>query len=123
MELLVRVLKSLSDKTRLRILAVLQQSRTALCICEVVDALALPQYAVSRHMKELRHAGLVREQRLGRFMFYSMTVENKQVSKIVSATLLAVDDAALARDRVRLKKRLSLRTDGDCVVGSGGCCG
>ena len=122
MESLVAVLKSLSDKTRLSIMAVLRQAGSALCICEVVDALKIPQYAVSRHMKELRHAGLVREQRIGRFVFYTLTAENNAMSKVVEASLEAMGRDALAEDRKRLKKRLAMRKTAACASIAGGCC-
>ncbi len=122
MDGIVTVLKSLSDKTRLRILAVLRRAGSSLCICEIVDALKIPQYAVSRNMKELRHAGLVREQRLGRFVFYTLTAENNAMAKVVEASLAAMGNAALAEDRRRLKMRLAQRKKSLCAVSSGGCC-
>lgn len=122
MEMLVNVLKSLSDKTRLRIMGALRQAGSALCICEIVDALEMPQYAVSRHMKDLRHAGLVREQRVGRFVFYSLTADNNAMSKVVQASLEAMGRQARAEDNKRLKKRLAMRRTAGCGSVSGGCC-
>jgi ArsR family transcriptional regulator len=122
MDTIVVVLKSLSDKTRLRIMAVLRHAGSSLCVCEIVDTLKIPQYAVSRNMKELRHAGLVREQRAGRFVFYTLTMENNAIAKVVEASLAAMGSADMADDRKRLRSRLDQRKDPVCGSRPGGCC-
>jgi ArsR family transcriptional regulator len=66
------ILKALADPTRLRILALLH-GRDELCVCEIVEALRLPQYAASRHLRELRAARLVAARRQGRWMHYRIS--------------------------------------------------
>jgi len=63
------ILKALADPTRVRIVALLH-GRDELCVCEIVEALRLPQYNVSRHLRELKAAGLVAAYRQGRWMHY-----------------------------------------------------
>ena len=54
-------LTALADPLRLRILRLVRQRE--LCVCELVDALAVPQYRVSRHLTALRRLGLVAARR------------------------------------------------------------
>ena len=66
----VGMLRTLSDPTRLRLLAILQegeQSVTALC-----DELQLAQPTVSHHLGRLRMARLVANRRAGKQVFYSL---------------------------------------------------
>jgi ArsR family transcriptional regulator, arsenate/arsenite/antimonite-responsive transcriptional repressor len=112
---LVNTFKALSDSTRLRIMFVLLQARGELCICEIMDALALAQYNVSRHMKELKIAGLVRERRQGRFVFYALRKPDTRVNGLLLKALdSAPDRAAFVDDSRRLRKRLALREKTAC---------
>lgn len=56
-----RVFKALSDKTRLRIINLFLRSGQDLCVCEIIDSLNESQYNVSKHLKELKYAGLTKE--------------------------------------------------------------
>jgi len=117
MEELVSIFKALSDKTRLRIMFSLLQAKRELCICEIMDALALAQYNISRHMKELKIAGLVRERKEGRFVFYALRSPDDKMRISLLKALDSFDSRTLADDRRRLKKRIALRSGGKCVVG------
>lgn len=60
--------RGFADPTRLRILNVLAAGD--LCVSDIVELVALPQPAVSRHLAYLRRTGLVevtRDWRLGRY--------------------------------------------------------
>ena len=65
-----RLFKSLSDETRLRILALLTHGE--LCVCDLMAALELPQSTVSRHLATLRNTGLVEDRRQGVWMYYRL---------------------------------------------------
>src|SRR3989304_1891481 len=62
------LLATLADATRLRVIRLLL--REELCVCELVDALRIPQYKMSRHLGTLRAVGLVEARRNGRWMYY-----------------------------------------------------
>jgi ArsR family transcriptional regulator, arsenate/arsenite/antimonite-responsive transcriptional repressor len=55
----VDALKALADDTWLRILRLLLTNHTAMCVCELVDALEERQYNVSRHLQILEAADLI----------------------------------------------------------------
>ncbi|OGS20993.1 MAG: hypothetical protein A3J83_06045 [Elusimicrobia bacterium RIFOXYA2_FULL_40_6] len=112
-----KILKSLSDRTRLRILYVLLKAKRELCICEIMDALALEHYNVSRHMKELKVTGLVKEQRAGKFILYTLAETKDKFINDIIGTIAVIPETEFKEDIGRLKKRLSLREAGRCVVG------
>jgi ArsR family transcriptional regulator, arsenate/arsenite/antimonite-responsive transcriptional repressor len=62
--------KGFADPTRLRILNLLAAGE--LCVCDIVELLALPQPAVSRHLGYLRRAGLVAARRARKFAHYRL---------------------------------------------------
>ncbi len=61
----------LADVTRLRI-SMLLQAQGELCVCELTHTLALSQPKISRHLGQMREAGLVETRRAGRWMYYRL---------------------------------------------------
>ena len=53
------IFKALGDETRLRLVNLFLQTDEDLCVCEMVDALELPQYQISKHLTILKNAGLL----------------------------------------------------------------
>lgn len=64
-----QLFRALSDPTRLRCL-VLMQREGELCVCELTHATGLAQPKVSRHLAQLREAGLVQDRRAGQWVYY-----------------------------------------------------
>ena len=62
--------KGFADPTRLRILNLLAAGE--LCVCDIVELLALPQPTVSRHLAYLRRCGLVTMSRAWKFAHYRL---------------------------------------------------
>lgn len=117
---IIDIFKALSDKTRLRIIWILHQARCDLCVCEIIDAVEENQYNVSRHLKILKYAGLVYENKQGRFVYYSLTKLGYRLLTIIGDLFSLISDEILATDAQRLKKRLALRENGKCVIGMHG---
>jgi ArsR family transcriptional regulator len=67
-ESLQRILKTLADPTRVRLLALLE--REELAVQELMQVLGMAQSRVSRHLGILREAGLLRDRREGTYVFY-----------------------------------------------------
>lgn len=65
-----RVMKALSDPTRVKILKALQVKN--LCVCEIQVALRLAQPTISKHLKILEDAGLVMSHKCGLWVNYSL---------------------------------------------------
>jgi len=65
-----RFFKALADETRLRIVKLLGVRE--MCVCEVMVALGLTQPTASHHLGLLENAGLVRDRKEGKWVFYSI---------------------------------------------------
>jgi ArsR family transcriptional regulator len=69
----VQVMKALSDPGRVTILKLL--AARELCACEITRALGLAQPTISRHMRLLAEAGLVRGRKVGAWVHYRLATE------------------------------------------------
>jgi len=65
-----RLFKALADETRLRIIKLLEVRE--MCVCEVMVALGLTQPTASHHLGILENAGLVKDRKEGKWVFYSV---------------------------------------------------
>lgn len=70
---LERLLRSVADRHRLRILNMLVRAGGApVCVCEFTAAFELPQQNVSYHLKQLVDAGVITRERRGRYSYYAL---------------------------------------------------
>jgi len=80
-----RFFKALADNTRLRILRLLEVHE--MCVCEIMVALDLTQPTASHHLGLLENAGLVKDRKEGKWVFYSLVnpklLENMHRLKIL----------------------------------------
>ncbi len=88
---LVALGRALSDPIRVRMLAIMAEGRSCcdlpdlgvpvtesaegICVCEFEDVFGMGQSKVSYHVRKLKDAGLVREEKRGRWSFYSLDRE------------------------------------------------
>ncbi len=70
---MLRVFKSLSDRTRLRIVRLLLERD--LCVCELMFVLGMAQSRISHQLRILRDAGLVEDTRDGQWIIYRIPLE------------------------------------------------
>lgn len=108
---------ALSDKTRLRIVWLLTQAKGSLCVCELVDALNESEYNISRHLKELKVAGLVKEKREGRWVYHFLVEPEDEFQELIHKAVGSISEELLLEDEDRLKRRVALRQNDKCVVG------
>lgn len=101
--------KALGDETRLKIIKML--SGHEMCVCEIIDKLDMSQPAISHHLKILRQAGLVKDSREGKWIYYSL---NDGVFKDVFVSedieLISSYAAPIRRQLENVQKSL-IRTD------------
>lgn len=71
---LAAVSRALGDATRLRILEILL-TRGETCVCELMEMLGMTQSNVSFHLMTLKHAGLISDKKMGKWMFYSINLK------------------------------------------------
>jgi ArsR family transcriptional regulator len=65
-----RLFHALADETRLRILEQLADGEQ--CVCDLSGALETGQSRLSFHLKTLKDAGLLRDRREGRWIYYAL---------------------------------------------------
>lgn len=102
------VLKAASDRTRIRIIKLLQNA-DELCVCEIISALDMRQAAVSRALSVLRNAGIVNAERKGLWMYYSLNLNGKPDFFTGLSSLLKKrlnNDPVIKKDRAKLKDAL-----------------
>jgi ArsR family transcriptional regulator len=94
-ERLVALGRALSDPIRVRMLAMMAEGRACcdladlgvpageaqqgICVCEFEDHFGMGQSKVSYHVKKLKEAGLVSEEKRGKWSFYSVDREAAEV--------------------------------------------
>ena len=106
---LIKVFKALSDRTRVRLLKLLQQRE--LCVCELMQVLDMTQSRVSRNLGILKNAGLVKDRRDGLWVHYSL--DQKSFNIYVAPILELLndwlnDDKAIIEDLEGLSKAVKL---------------
>jgi ArsR family transcriptional regulator, arsenate/arsenite/antimonite-responsive transcriptional repressor len=104
--------RAFSDRTRLRILHVLQHGE--LCVGDLVEILAVPQPRASRHLAYLRKAGLVAVRKAGLWSYYSLaSAESPFHKKLLECLANCFSEVPeIQTDATRAAK----------IKKSGGCC-
>ena len=67
---LIKILKAISDETRLRILNLLYQGD--LCVCELEILLNINQSNASRHLNKLTNVGLLEYYKAAKYVYYKL---------------------------------------------------
>jgi ArsR family transcriptional regulator len=70
-KLFLQTIGALNDETRLTILRFIDING-AVCVCNIESAFGMIQSRISRHLKILKEAGLLRVERKGRWAYYSI---------------------------------------------------
>lgn len=100
----VILFKALSDETRLRILNLLFEGE--LCVCELMDALQMPQPRISHQLSILKAADLVVDRREGKWIIYCLRQREEEdlASSVLRALRSAMEGGAWEQDRIRLRE-------------------
>ncbi|MEH6625640.1 MAG: metalloregulator ArsR/SmtB family transcription factor [Motiliproteus sp.] len=94
--------KALADDTRLRtLLLILQQGE--LCVCEIGCALDLSQPKTSRHLAQLRQAGLLQDRRQGQWIYYQLSPELEPWIREILKTAARAQQQIIDQDQQRLQ--------------------
>ncbi len=70
MDDVTKVFKALSDSNRIRIIEML--SEKAMCVCEIRAVLGLATSTVSKHLSILRDAGIITDEKDGKWVNYQL---------------------------------------------------
>jgi ArsR family transcriptional regulator len=111
-------IKALADPTRVRILRLIIEAGPDVCVCEIVDSLKRPFYSISKHIRELKNAGIIEETRNGKFIMYRLSRHADSFSGEILRLISSIPAELFADDSKTLRKRLAMREKGKCVLGS-----
>lgn len=75
------VLKLVSEESRLKILCILRQKDH--CVCELMEHLNMSQSLISHHLRDLKDADVVMDNKQGLRVYYSLTETGKHITNLL----------------------------------------
>ena len=99
----IKFFKALSDSNRLRILKMLQTK--PLCVCEITNVLELATSTVSQHLKILKDAGFILEEKEGKWVNYLINPRpaDPRISSLLSSLDYGIaDDVIITADKKKV---------------------
>ncbi len=113
MPAIIKSLRLLADATRLRLLLLLEEAE--LTVAEIQEILSMGQSRISTHLAQLKRAGLVRDRRAGKHIYYgpvpvdAADAAQAQLRDLVAASAREIPESA--GDRTALALVLRKRED------------
>ena len=74
-------LKLVAEESRLKLLCVLRQGKH--CVCELIEHSEMSQSLISHHLKDLKEAGLVSDEKKGQWVYYALTNFGKKATDLL----------------------------------------
>jgi ArsR family transcriptional regulator, arsenate/arsenite/antimonite-responsive transcriptional repressor len=75
------ILKLTAEETRLKILCILKNKEH--CVCEIMEHISSSQSLISHHLKDLKEAGIIVDEKRGLNVFYSLTKKGKVITDLL----------------------------------------
>lgn len=104
MKTLEKILKALADKNRIRILKLLENKK--MCVCELANVLSITQPSVSRHLKKLKSAELIKDEQDGFWTNYILNkpanIYGAKLNRFIKESLK--DDIVVKQDLIKRNK-------------------
>lgn len=116
MKTLLRVIKALSDRNRVRIVAALGERE--LCVCQIVELLKLAHSTVSKHLAILDQADIVECRKDGRWIYYRLAGTKRAAASKLTALIIdeLQQDELILKDKTALKVILRMNTGRLCSL-------
>ncbi len=106
-----KILKALADRSRLRIVNMLAEK--PLCVCEITEVLKLSQSTVSGHLRVLKDAGLLLDEKDGLWVEYSLCKAETFTAGILDLIL----DVLKADPQMEIERKEAARTNRAVICG------
>ena len=78
--ILSELLKLVSEESRLKLLCILRQGEH--CVCELSEHVKLSQSLISHHLSDLKVSGVIKDEKRGLYVYYSLTEEGKRITDL-----------------------------------------
>lgn len=101
----IKFFKALADPNRVRILKML--AGKTLCVCELQSVLGLAVSTVSNHLAVLKDAGLIKEEKEGKWINYSLNynADDQRIPELIdSLDFWIKDDKQIKEDLKKIMK-------------------
>ena len=101
---MVKLFAALADRTRLRLLNLMNDGEV--CVCYFVEVLQTNQPNISRHLAYLKSAGIVEARRDGKWMHYRISEPADRAAARIFREVRnwLLEDKEMQRDRTRLQQ-------------------
>lgn len=94
------VMKAASDPTRVRILKILESGEIS--VCQIIAVIQLSQPTISNHLSLLKSAGLIKDRKDKKWVFYSLEGQGGYAGSVLrNLRGWLNDDPLIERDRER----------------------
>jgi len=107
--------KAISDKTRVRILKLLEYRE--LCVCQLMAVLEMGQSTVSKHLGILKNAGLIEDRKDRTWSFYSLSKKGINTKFFSLLSFALEDDTLVLKDGKKLKEVIKKDIKNLCSTG------
>jgi ArsR family transcriptional regulator len=78
---LANLLKIVSEESRLKMLCLLHQGEQ--CVCKIMEHIGLSQSLISHHLRDLKDAGIVTDDKRGLRVYYSLTDKGRDIADLL----------------------------------------
>ena len=75
------LLKLVAEESRLKLLCILRQGGH--CVYEIMEHVDLSQSLISHHLRDLKEAGILRDDKKGLRVYYSLTEKGKHITNLL----------------------------------------
>ncbi|MFB9053814.1 ArsR/SmtB family transcription factor [Formosa undariae] len=98
--------KALSEVTRLKIIWLLINMDSKICVSEIIEVLNEPQYNVSRHLRILKKADIIDESKEGKWVYYFIKSTDSEFMSHIKNAVSTISEKDMTIEIERCKQRL-----------------
>ncbi|WP_372796595.1 ArsR/SmtB family transcription factor [Pontiella sp.] len=118
-EQFIDALKALAEPHRLRLFWLLIHVDQCITVAEAMDVTGDTQYNASRNLKMLYKAGLLKQMKSGKWVYYNLAEQEEPHWQALVQSVGSIPASEFADVVTKCKKRLAMRVNNECVVGPG----
>jgi ArsR family transcriptional regulator len=113
----IDALKALAEPHRLRLFWLLIHVDQCITVAEAMDVTGDTQYNASRNLKILYKAGLLTQEKCGKWVYYTLAEQSQAHWSALIDSVRALPKDGFAEVAQRCQQRLAMRVNDECVVG------
>lgn len=107
--------KALSDTTRLKIVWLLSNIDSKVCVSEIMEVLCEQQYNVSRHLNILKKANIISEKKEGRWVYYYLNIKDDSFYAFIIDAIRSIPEKEMEAEKEKCKALLNLSNENKTI--------